>query len=139
MTKEQFRELAEAYGGELARWPTALRDEAALLAASEPEFVQAVLVREARLDAALDELPRAPASGEVFERIVAGAPPLRQRQSRRRWRWWLAPAGLGAVLAGVAAAGVVLGVQVSERSTVSPEQSAQAVADLDVSAVSEAG
>jgi hypothetical protein len=136
VTKEKFQELAQAYGGEIARWPAALRDEAALLAASEPEFARAVLSREAALDAALDELALVPARTELFERIVADAPALRRR---RRWWLWLAPAGLGAVLAGIAAAGVVLGVQISESSAVSAEASAQSVAALDVSAVSEAG
>lgn len=136
MTKEQFQELAEAYGGELARWPAALRDEAAVLIAAEPGFAQAVLAREAKLDAALDELPRAPATAALFERIVATAPPLRPR---RRWRLWLAPAGLGAALAGVAAAGVIIGVQLGEHSAVTSDVSAQSVADLDVSAVSEEG
>ena len=66
---------------------------------------------------------------------MAGAPPLR----RRRWRLWLAPAGLGAALASIAAAGVIIGVQVGEHSAVSAEPSAQSVADLDVSSVSEEG
>jgi hypothetical protein len=136
VTKQEFRELAEAYGADLARWPTALRDEAALLVATEAAFAQDVLTREARLDAALDELPRAPASSELFERIVASAPPLRRR---RRWRLWLAPAGLSAALAGIAAAGVLIGVQISEHSAVNSETTAQAVADLDISAVAEEG
>jgi len=139
VTKEQLQALAAAYGGDLSRWPAAWREEAALFAAAEPKVVQAVLAREARLDAALDAWPRAPASSALFETIVASAPPMRQRRSQPRWRWWLAPATLGAVLASVAAAGVILGVQVSERSSLSPEQSAQSVADLDVSAVSEEG
>lgn len=136
MTKEEFQQLAQAYGGEVARWPAALREEAALFAASEAGFAQAVLACEARLDAALDELPRAPASAELFGRIVASAPPLRRRP---RWRWWLAPAGLGAALASVAAAGVIIGAQVGEHTAVSAETSAQAVADLDVSSVAEEG
>ena len=136
MTKDEFEELAAAYGGEIARWPAAQRDEAALLAAAEPDFARAVLEREARLDAALDELPRAVASAALFEQIVATAPAVRRRP---RWRLWLAPAGLSAALAGVAAAGVLLGVQLGERSSVNTEVSAQSVADLDVSAVAEAG
>lgn len=135
MTREQFQELAQAYGGEIARWPAALREDAALLAAAEPEFPGTVLAREASLDAALDALPRTPARAELYERIIAGAPAPRPR----RWRPWLAPAGLGAALAGVAAAGVLVGVQMGERSKVSAEATAQSVADLDVSGVAEEG
>jgi hypothetical protein len=136
VTRERFQELAEAYGGDVARWPADVREEAALLATAEPGFVGVVLAREARLDATLAELPRPATRAELFETIVASAPPLK---AERRWRLWLAPAGLGAALAGIAAAGVVLGVQLSERSTASTEMAPQSVADLDVSAVSEVG
>ena len=134
MTKERFQALAEAYGAAIAGWPAELREEAALFAAADPAFAQAVLTRESQLDAALDALPRATASAALYERILATAP-----SPRRRWRLWLAPAGLGAALAGVAAAGLLVGVQLGESSAVSPEASAQAVADLDVSTVPEVG
>jgi hypothetical protein len=39
----------------------------------------------------------------------------------------------------VAAAGLLLGVQLGQGSSISPEASAQAVADLDVSTVPEVG
>jgi hypothetical protein len=136
VTKEEFQALAEAFGGEIARWPAAQRDEAALLSASERTFAGAVLARESGLDAVLDELPRPTASAALFEQIVASAPPSR---SKPHWRFWLAPAGLGAALAGVAAAGVLLGVQVSERSAVNADTAGPSVADLDVSAVQEEG
>jgi hypothetical protein len=134
VTKTRFKALAEAYGAEIAGWPAEVREEAALLAAADPAFAQAVLARESKLDAALDALPRATASSALYERIVASAPAL-----RRRWRLWLAPAGLGAALAGVAAAGLLLGVQLGQGASISPEASAQAVADLDVSTVPEVG
>lgn len=134
MTKTRFKALAEAYGAEIAGWPAEVREEAALLAAADPAFARAVLARESMLDAALDALPRATASSTLHERIVASAP-----APRRRWRLWLAPAGLGAALAGVAAAGLLLGVQLGQGSSISPEASAQAVADLDVSTVPEVG
>jgi hypothetical protein len=134
VTKERFQALAEAYGAQIANWPAALREDAALLAAADPTFAQAVLAREAELDSALDALPRISAPAPLYERILANAP-----APRRRWRLWLAPAGLGAALAGVAAAGLLVGVQLSENASVSPDLSAQAVADLDVSTVAEVG
>lgn len=136
MTKEEFQQLAAAYGGDVTRWPAAQREEAAVLAAAEPVFAESVMTQESRLDATLDALPRAAVSAALVERIVAGAPPLRRR---RRWTLWAAPAGLGAALAGIAAAGVVIGVQLGEHSALNAETSAQAVAALDVSSVSEAG
>jgi hypothetical protein len=134
VNRERFEELARAYGGEIARWPAELRDEASLLAAAEPAFARAVLSEEARLDAALDDLPRAPASAGLFEAIVAAAPTSRGRRRSGLWGWWIAP--LGAVLAATAAAGVIVGVQIGVENARSAEASAQSVADLDVSAVS---
>jgi len=133
--KARFEALAEAYGGEIAKWPAKLRDEAALVVAADPAFAQAVLAREAELDAALDAVPYVPAAASLYERILAEAP----ARKVRRWRFWLAPAGLGAALAGVAAAGLVVGVQLGDGSSFSSDVSAQSVADLDVSAVPELG
>lgn len=135
MTKEQFQALAEAYGGDIARWPAAAREEASLLAAAEPGFAQAALARESRLDAALDALPRLEAPHALYERIVASAP----AQRRRRWPAWLAPVGVGAALAGATAAGLIIGVQLGAASAVDAAASAQAVADLDVSGIAEEG
>jgi hypothetical protein len=134
--KQRFEDLAGAYGGDIARWPAAVRDEAALLATAEPEFARAVLTAEGALDAALDEAPRAPASSALFEQIVAAAPPLRRRKS---WRMWIAPAGLSAGLAAATAAGLLAGAQLSWTSRAGVETSSQAVADLDVSSISEIG
>jgi len=137
VTKDEFQQLAEAYGGDVARWPAGQREDAALFATREPGFAQATLAREAELDAALDALPQAQASRELYERIVADAPAKRGRV--RPWRLWLAPAGVSAALASVAAAGVILGLQLGQQAAAGAETSAQAVADLDVSAVAEEG
>jgi hypothetical protein len=134
--KEEFQRLAEAYGGEIARWPQSQREEAALFVAEQPAASQAILARELDLDAVLDDLPRPQPARALYDRILADAPAERRR---RRWRLWLAPVGVGAALASVAAAGLILGVQLGQQSTVSPEASAQAVADLDVSSVAEEG
>ena len=136
MTREQFQSLADAYGGEIARWPPDVRDQAGLLAATHPAFAQAVLTQASRLDAALDALPRATASRMLLDRIVASAP---AAPRRRNWLSWLLPAGAGAALAGATAAGLVMGVQLSQASAVSAEASAQAVADLDVSGLAGEG
>ncbi|HEX3700893.1 MAG TPA: hypothetical protein VHV27_09500 [Phenylobacterium sp.] len=109
MTHERFEALAEAFGGDVSRWTAPERDAAALLMAAEPAFTRRVLARAGSLDAALDAWRPTPASAELAERIVAGAP----RERRRDWRQWLSPAALGAGLAAACAAGVIVGVQVS--------------------------
>lgn len=137
MTKERFEELAAAYGADLARWPAEVRDEAALLVASELAFAQRVLAREEALDAALFALPSRTASADLFEAIVATAPPL-----RRRFRWrWLASAGLGAGLAAATAAGVILGVQLSEHASTgatatTDAATSRAIAEVDITGLS---
>jgi hypothetical protein len=140
VTRERFQELAEAYGGDIARWPASVRDEAALVVAGDAEFARGVLAQADALDAVLFALPAQAASSALVERTVADAPPLRTR--RLRWREWLAPAGLSVGLAAATAAGVILGVQLSGHATTSgvaaTDQSlARAVAEFDVSGLSE--
>jgi hypothetical protein len=136
LNRQRFEQLAQAYGGDITRWPTELRDEAALLVAAEPAFARDVLTGEAQLDAALEELPRVVASSRLFESIVATAPALKPR---RFARFWLMPAGMGAALAATAVAGVLLGAQLGLDDARRAEASAASVADLDVSAVPELG
>lgn len=106
MTPERFEVLAEAFGGDVARWPEAERDAAAAVMAAEPDWAGRVLARADQLDAMLGGFPAPLASGALAERIAAGAP-----RPRPRWRGWLLPAGMGAGLAAACAAGLMLGVQ----------------------------
>ncbi|WP_374533021.1 hypothetical protein [Phenylobacterium sp.] len=54
MTRDGFEALAQAYGGDMARWPQDHWDEAALFAAQQPDLAAGVLAAAARLDEALD-------------------------------------------------------------------------------------
>ncbi|RAK65466.1 hypothetical protein [Phenylobacterium kunshanense] len=108
MTPERFETLAEAFGGNVDRWPTAERTEASRLIAADPAWTGRVLARADELDAMLASAALPVASGALVDRIVAGAP-----RARPRWPAWLAPAGLGAGLAAACAAGVMLGMQLA--------------------------
>lgn len=135
MNRERFEQLAQAYGGAIARWPASERDGAALLMAAEPDFARAVLAEADRLDAALDAFALTPASRALREAIVAAAP---QARPRRLGIGWLLPAGLGAGLAAVLAAGIMVGAQLSEASGGAGDAAASAsLADLDISGLSE--
>jgi hypothetical protein len=114
MSHLRFEELACAYGGDVSRWPAEAREAAAMLMAAEPAFTGEVLARAGALDAALDSWRPAPASAALTERILATAP-----QARGRWPVWLSPAALGAGLAAACAAGVIVGVALSERTSAS--------------------
>ncbi|MDB5450688.1 MAG: hypothetical protein JWQ52_1816 [Phenylobacterium sp.] len=134
MRKDRFEELAQAYGGDIARWPLDVRDAGAVLMAQDPAFTQAVLEDAGRLDAALEGWARAPGSAALVDRIVAGAPVARRRPV---WAGWLFPAGLGAALAAACAAGVIVGAQVSPTPMDGGDTVASVSADLDVSGLSE--
>jgi hypothetical protein len=110
MTPERFEILAEAYGGDVARWPAAEREAAAELMAARPAWAQAILAHAGELDAALDTWPGLSPSGALAEAIAATAP---ARTPRPAWRAWVLPAGMGAGLAAACAAGVILGVQLA--------------------------
>lgn len=117
LTRERFESLAEAYGGDVARWPEGLREDAALIMAAEPVWTGEVLAGAGALDAALDAWRAAPASRAVTEQILASAP----RTPRPRWLGWLSPAVLGAGLAAACAAGVIVGVQLQQHSSEATE------------------
>ena len=131
LTHERFEAFAEAFGGDVSRWPAEARDAAALLMAAEPGFTQGVLARAETLDAALDAWRPAPASAGVAERILSTAP-----APRRGWKLWLSPAVLGAGLAAACAAGVIVGVQLQERTSEASEvavtNTLTAVSSLDL-------
>ncbi len=111
MTHERFEILAQAYGGDIARWPAAERDAAAMLMAVEPEFARIVLSDAGELDATLALWAPMAVSPALREAVVASAP-----APRRRWgpSAWFLRAGVGAGLAAACAAGLVVGVMLSD-------------------------
>jgi hypothetical protein len=134
VTRARFEELAEAYGGDIARWPTDVRDGAAVLMAAEPAFTQQVLIRADGLDALLDEVRFAPASRALTDRIVASAPKAR---ARRAWQGWFLPAGLTAGLAAACAAGLIVGAQAAPPTDTTDGTVLAASVDVDVSGLPE--
>jgi hypothetical protein len=134
VTEDRFEVLAEAYGGDVSRWPMAERAAAAALMAAKPAFAREVLAQAGRLDAVLDDWARAPAPAALVERILSSAPAVRPKVA---WRRWLAPAGLGAGLAAACAAGLLTGVQLSQQITEGDAAVAAVIADLDPTTVSE--
>ena len=110
MTPERFETLAEAFGGDVARWPQVERDAAAALMAARPAVVREILARAEDLDAALAAFSPPRAASGLMDRIIATAPTPR---GRRGWTGWLVPAGLGAGLAAACAAGVMVGARLS--------------------------
>ncbi|WP_068879136.1 hypothetical protein [Phenylobacterium sp. CCH12-B4] len=129
MTPDRFEALAEAYGGDVARWPEDEREAAAEVMASRPAWARDVLSQAAALDTLLDAFERPHGSVGLAARIAASAP----RPHRRRWVDWLLPAGMGVGLAAACVAGVVAGAQFHA----SPSTPAGSDLDALVTAVSD--
>ena len=107
MGAERFAALAQAYGGQLDRWPAGERGAAAVFAQSAEG--RAILAQAARLDSMLDAyIVQAPGSA-VFARVLGGT---NRRLSRhRRLRLWLSGFGLlGGCLAGAIAGFIAIAV-----------------------------
>lgn len=100
LTLKRFRELADAYGGVIARWPDRYR-EAARVMASEPGAASA-LDHASALDDALDAW-RVPApTAALRDRVIGDAPTPSATLSLRAKLWW-SGIGIAAALAGAAA------------------------------------
>lgn len=114
MTYERFEYLADAYGGDLRRWPESEREAARALRDADPRA--AALLREADgLDALLDAAPRPVASPALREAVIASAAGagLKARRRGPGPLAWLSGAGWAAA----ACAGVVFGVSLTSHLT----------------------
>ena len=123
MTPDRFEALAQAYGGDLRRWPEAERTAAAGFALAHPVDAEKMLGHAAALDAALDRYKVPAPAADLASRILAARP------RPADWRRW--GAGLGAGLAAACAAGVLFGIQVSEQAARDARTEAVIAAGLD--------
>lgn len=115
MSVGRFEDLAEIYGGEIARWPEAEREAARALLAVNRERLQPALAAAAQLDRLLDMAPAQHPDAALMGRLIAAAP--RPAGAGRRWI-----AGLGAALglSAAAFAGIAVGVAVGRPPTAAP-------------------
>jgi ferric-dicitrate binding protein FerR (iron transport regulator) len=108
MNAERFETLADAYGGDIAHWPAAEQDEARAWSAAHPDAAD-ILVQADALDALLSTADRFKPGLEFQQRVVASFP--RRPALVSRPRTWVS----GAALAAACAAGVIIGVNFSDR------------------------
>jgi ferric-dicitrate binding protein FerR (iron transport regulator) len=114
MTKEtamdmaRFEALADAYGGDLRRWPAGERPAAEALLAAEPEAARARLMAADALDDLLAVSARPTPSPALRTAVLAAAPRPRRRLLQATG-FWLSGAGLA--VAG--AAGLLIGAAAS--------------------------
>jgi len=118
LTEARFIELAEAYGGVVARWPEAMRAEAMDMA--KRPMMQAVLAQAERLDARLDLWKVEAPSAALRDRIHASR---RMTLSRRARLWW-SGIGIATALAGAAAGSVAASAALPSDHAVSDDTTA---------------
>ncbi|TIN68681.1 MAG: hypothetical protein E5Y30_22530 [Mesorhizobium sp.] len=130
MDARRFAALAQAYGGDLRRWPEAERMAGTVFAASGAG--KAILRQAGTLDALLDSY-RVDAPDKALHGSILQAAGRHLVQRRRQWFWWL---GLG--LAGIGLAGAVAGLALV--TIVTPEvQPDHYVLDANATAFGDAG
>ena len=73
MNADRMRDLAEAWGSDLRRWPDAEREAAGWFAGTRPDEAERALFSARQLDAALDAAPRPVVSAALRDRVIASA------------------------------------------------------------------
>ncbi|ATC31127.1 hypothetical protein CA606_01505 [Caulobacter vibrioides] len=107
MIPARFAALAQAYGGEIARWPEVEREAARALLAGQPEALASVLADAAYLDRLLDLAPAQAPTAALLGRLITDAP-----QPAKAVRRWIAGVSAALGLSAAAFAGVLAGVAV---------------------------
>ncbi len=120
MDAERFEQLAQAFGGDLKRWPHTEREAAEAFVLNHGETATRLLAEARELDHALDLAPMPAISADLRVRILAAAPKpvaglaaLLGTPRRPAWAPW-------AGLAAACAAGVVFGAAAMDRATENP-------------------
>lgn len=127
MDETRFGALAEAWGGDLRRWPEAEREAARAFAQACPGQAERLLLEAEALDAVLDASPRPAVSAALRDRVIAAGPRPRGGSGASwpalRRLIWLGGAGWAAA----ACAGVVFGTNLGGH--LADQQRAEAVVD----------
>jgi hypothetical protein len=120
LSLDRFRDLADAYGGVIARWPEQYRDDAMRMA-TMPEAID-VLERASGLDETLDAWRIAAPGPDLHNRMLAKAPKARRDFGLRARLWWSGigvAATLSGALAGAAAVAIVAPIDAPSDSATS--------------------
>ncbi|WP_454882937.1 hypothetical protein [Sphingomonas oryzagri] len=119
LTEKRFAELADAYGGEIARWPASVRAQARELAKSPG--VQAVLAEAEWIDSKLDRWKVPAPTPALAARIIDTRPA--PAISRRARLWW-SGIGIATALAGAGAGSVAAATALPGSHTMSDDATA---------------
>lgn len=128
MNIERFQYLAEAFGGDLSRWPAGEQKAAAVLLCASPEARRAVEEAQA-LDALLSKATRDDDPGRVDRMAAAVAAKLSDRPAAVAALIMPAPRWAAGFLCVMALAGALTGAQTG-RTVQPPGQTAAAAVSL---------
>ena len=120
LTLARFQELADAYGGVVARWPEQHR-KAAMAIASQPG-TREILFGASSLDEALDVWGVAAPTPSLRDRVIGSAPAPTVKIGTRARLWWSGvgiAAALAGATAGTAAVAIVSPIDVASDSATS--------------------
>jgi hypothetical protein len=132
MNPNRFAALAEAYGGDIRRWPDAERDAAWAFLKAQPESAAPALAAARRIDTALDSIASFQPSAALRDLVLASAPRSAARAASAWWTArWLAP---GAGFAAACAAGAWLGLVAAHGAQTQLKADSVMVASADLSA-----
>ena len=108
LSLERFRELADAYGGVIARWPEQ-HSAAAMQMARTPGAIE-VLAQASMLDETLDAWRVSAPTPELQNRLSASTPVPHRRRFAPRARLWWSGIGIAAALSGAVAGAAAVAV-----------------------------
>ncbi|MGU3391863.1 hypothetical protein [Sphingomonas sp. M1A8_2b] len=109
LTMNRFRDLADAYGAVVARWPDRYHEQAARLATTREG--SAILAEAACLDARLDGW-RVEGRAQDLAAMIVASGTIATRRAALRLRWWWSGVGIAATLAGAAAGSAAVAISV---------------------------
>lgn len=121
MNVERLKDLADAHGADLRRWPASERGAAETLKASDPPAFGRLMFDAAQTDAALDASRTPAVSMALRDRVIASAAAAGLTPRRVRWiagrLAWLSGAGWAAA----ACAGVIAGLNLTTHLTLNQQ------------------
>ena len=114
MNAQRFQNLAEAYGADLRHWPEAERGAARAFMDADPHGAERLLFNARQMDLALDASPRPVLSHDLRERVIALAATAGLKPRERRFAFGRLAWASGAGWAAACAAGVLVGLNLSQ-------------------------
>ncbi|WP_293881300.1 hypothetical protein [Sphingomonas sp.] len=104
---ERFQELANAYGGVVARWPGPHREAGTTMASDPP--AKEILAQALSLDDVLDTWHAPVVTDSMRKRVMADTPVPRSGFARRARLWW-SGIGIAAALTGAVAGAATVAI-----------------------------